>query len=110
MRIITRDLIKDITYSVCKRYIATLVQNDRKRCLAQFRTLKGTKRKSATSPAASTSKLPKVKREHDDPLGDEDFGDFIDEDDASDDDDGDDVSLINGIGHLFSGSRVVYDQ
>ena len=82
------------------------MQNDRKRCLAQFRTLKGTKRKSATSPAASTSKQPKVKREHDDPLGDEDFGDFIDEDDASDDDDGDDVSLSNGIGHFFSGSRV----
>jgi len=69
------------------------------------RTLKGTKRKSATSPAASTSKLPKVKREHDDPLGDEDFGDFIDEDDASDDDDGDDTWSPDGHLRGIEGSK-----
>ena len=78
-----------ITTPKCKRRFPT-----------HFRTSKGTKRKSTASPAASTSKQPKVKREHDDPLGDEDFGDFIDDEDASgdDDDDGDDVSLSNALG------------
>ena len=69
-----------------------------------FRTSKGTKRKAPSAyPAASTSKQPKVKREtHDDPLGDEDFGDFIDDGGASDDDDddGDDVSLNNRPFHF----------
>lgn len=61
---------------------------------SERRTLKGTKRKSTASPVASTSKQPKVKNEHDDPLGDEDFGDFIDDDgaDDDDDDDGDDTN------------------
>ena len=60
---------------------------------------------ATASSAASTSKQPRVKREHDDPLGDEDFGDFIDDGGASDDDDdGDDVSLNNRP--FISGGRV----
>ena len=56
---------------------------------------------ATASSAASTSKQPRVKREHDDPLGDEDFGDFIDDGGASDDDDdGDDVSLNDGPFHF----------
>lgn len=69
--------------------------------------MKGTKRKSTASPVASTSKQPKVKNEHDDPLGDEDFGDFIDDDgaDDDDDDDGDDVSQSDAI--LFTEQNYV---
>ena len=62
---------------------------------SERRTLKGTKRKATASPAASTSKQPKVKKEHDNPLGDEDFGDFIDDEQGAldDDDDGDDTKV-----------------
>ena len=68
-----------------------------------FRSAKAGKRKNTTSPAASTSKQPKVKREYDDPLGDEDFDDFLGGEGGADDDEDDDVSLINRT--FFPGSE-----
>ena len=61
--------------------------------------MKGTKRKATAPPAPSTSKHPKVKKEHDDSLDDEDFGDFIDDEQGASDNenDGDDVSLTKEL-------------